>query len=241
MRTVLLSISILFLQSATAQRVVDVTNGDTRINASSFFTVSGTPFVNEKYVKLVEGSPYFSDDWLSGSLISVTGQEYKNLSLKLNLHSHEILYKDELGAEMIATTQIAEVILTNASGNNFRFVHSSRLPQQDANPLKTGWYLWFCSGTADLYKYYSKQMSESTPYGSATTEQKIKTKEKYLISYNNAFIEIGKLKEAPAIMANKKSELESFLKERDNKNLSMDDRFVALVQYYNSLFPPAKQ
>jgi hypothetical protein len=236
MRKVLVCFYILLLQNATAQRVVDVTSGDNRINASSFFTVSGTPFVNEKYVRLVEGSPYFYDDWLSGSLVSVDGQEYKNLSLKLNLHSHEILYRDELGTETIATTQIAEVILTNASGNNFRFVHSSRLPQQTTNPLKTGWYLWLCSGTADLYKFYNKQMSESTPYGSATSEQKIKTKEKYLISYNNAFIEIGKLKEAPGIMANKKSELETFLKEKDDKNLSMDDRYAALVQYYNSLF-----
>jgi hypothetical protein len=131
-------------------------------------------------------------------------------------------------------------VLTDAFGNNFRFIHSSALPQQPSNPLKVGWYQWLHSGTASLYKYFNKSMSESTPYGSATIEQKIKTKEKYMVSYNNAFIEIPKLKDAPAILANKKSEMESFIKDKDDSKKSMDDRFVALIEYYNSLFP-AKQ
>ncbi|MGZ5285725.1 MAG: hypothetical protein ACXWB9_01005 [Flavisolibacter sp.] len=235
MRTILLMVALAFLQPLFAQRTVDVTSGDNRLGPSSFFTVNGTPFANDKYVKLVEGTPYFQNDWLTGMVITPSGQEFKNISLKLNLHSGEVLYKDEKGSEMIATTPLKEVVLTDALGNNFRFIHSSSLPQNEANPLKAGWYQWLSSGSAGLYKYYNKQLSESAPYGSATTEQKIKTKEKFFIAYNNAYFEIAKTKEAPSILANKKTELETYLK-TENKAGTLDDRLTALVQHYNELF-----
>lgn len=235
MRLFILFIGLGLFQSLSAQRTVDVTNGDFRLNGSSFYTVGGTPFVNEKYVKLIEGSPYFSDEWLKGIVVTSNGTEYKDISLKLNLHSNEVLYKNDKDEEMIATTPIKEVVLTDAEGNNYRFVHSSTLVQQEANPIKTGWYLWLCSGAAGLYKYYNKLMSESTPYGSATTEKRIKTKEKYLVSYNNAFIELPKLKDIPNVLANKKTELQEYLK-KEEKTGNAEDRFVAIIEYYNSLF-----
>lgn len=236
MRTILIVASLCLAQTILAQRTVDVTNGDTRLGPSSFYTVGGTPFVNDKYVKLVDGSPYFKDEWLTGILISSTGQQYKDLSLKLNLHNNEVLYKDDKNSEMIATTAIKEIVLTDAEGNNYRFIHSSALPQQQSNPLDEGWYQWLCSGTAELYKYYHKLMSETTPYGSATTEQRIKTKARYLVHYNNAFLEIPKLKDAPSILANKKAELENFIKKNNDRNTSEDDRYITLIQYYNSFF-----
>jgi len=237
MRVLFFIACLCLFQPVFAQRTVDVTNGDNIVGSSSFFTVGGNPFVNDKYVKLVDGSPYFSNEWLKGMLVATTGQEYKNLYLKLNLHTNEVLYKDDKNAEMVSTTPVKEVVLTDANGTNYRFIHSSALPQQESNPLKQGWYQWLASGTTGLYKFYNKTLSESTPYGSATIEQRIKTKEKYLINYNNAYMEISKIKDAPSILLNKKKEVESFIKQKDDKNTSLDDRFVALIQYYNSLFP----
>jgi hypothetical protein len=78
------------------------------------------------------------------------------------------------------------------------------------------------------------------PYGSATTEQRIKTTEKYLVLYNNAFLEVKKIKDVPSILANKKKELEVFLKNNDDQKASMDDRFVKLIEYYNTLFKEQK-
>ncbi len=234
MKAILLVAALFCLQTSFAQKTVDVTSGDNRLGPSSFFTVNGTPFASDKYVKLVEGTPYFQKEYMEGMLVTTTGQEFKNLSLKLNLHSGEILYKNEKGEEMIATTPIREVVLTDALGNNFRFIHSASLPASQASPLKEGWYQWLVSGNASLYKFYNKQLTESAPYGSATTEQKIKTKEKYLVAYNNAYFEISKTKDAPGILANKKAELETYLKTEDKSN-SLDDRFTALIQHYNEL------
>jgi hypothetical protein len=239
MRRILAAIFMLSTQFCFSQRTVDVTNGDTRVGQNALVVVSGTPFVNEKYVSLVEGSPYFNEEWLKGVLVGQNGQEYKGLQIKLDLIENSIHYKDEKGNELITTTPIKEVVLTDALGNNYKFVHSSSLPETATN-LKKGWYLWLCSGTASLYKYYDKNILEHTPYNSATTEQKVRTTEKYLVLYNNAFVEVKKLKDAPAVLANKKTELEEFLKNKDSKDLSLDDRFLALVEYYNSLFTEKK-
>jgi hypothetical protein len=239
MRTILAAFCMLSAQFCFSQRTVDVTNGDNRVGQNALVVVSGTPFVNEKYVSLVEGSPYFSDEWLKGVMVGLNGQEYKGLSIKLDLIENQIHYKDEKGNELITTTPIKEVVLTDALGNNYKFIYSSSLPETASN-LKKGWYLWLCSGTASLYKYYDKSITEHTPYNSATVEQKIKTSEKYLVLYNNAFMDVKKLKDAPAVLANKKAEVEDYLKNRDNKDLTMDDRFLKLIEYYNSLFTENK-
>ena len=229
-----------FTGAFAQQRVVDVSNGDHNIGPSSFFTVAGTPFVSEKYVRLVEGTPYFRNEWMKGVLVGEKGQEYKGYDVKLNLHDPQILYKDEKGNELIATTRIKEVVLTDAFGGNYKFIHSSFMPVT-ASPLKEGWYQWLVSGTGSLYKYYNKTLNEQKPYNSATFEQRISTKETYLVHVNNAFLEIKKLKDAPEVLAFKKAELEDFLKNKDDKKAGMDDRFAALIEYYNSLTAKEKK
>ena len=58
--------------------------------------------------------------------------------------------------------------------------------------------------------------------------------------YNNAFFDVKKIKDVPSILSNKKNELEAFLKTKDDAKASMDDRFVKLVEYYNSLLKEQK-
>jgi len=218
---------------------VDVSNPDRRVGQSSFFIVGGTPFVNEKYVQVVDGSPYFKDEWMKAILINEANQEFKDISAKLDLITGEVHYLDANGNRFVATTPIKQVILTDATGNNYKFIHSSILPIA-SNKISEGWYLWLVSGTASLYKYFSKSVSEIKPYGSATAEQRIKTSEVYYVRYSNAYLEIKKLKDAPSVLANKKSEIEEYLKKKDEKNTSTDDRFTDLITFYNSLFQQQK-
>jgi hypothetical protein len=48
-------------------------------------------------------------------------------------------------------------------------------------------------------------------------------------------LEVKKIKDLPTVLANKKKELEDFLKKNDDEKASMDDRMVKLIEYYNSL------
>jgi hypothetical protein len=217
-----------------AQKTVDVTNGDVRVGASTFNVVNGTPFVNTKFVRLVEGTPYFSEEWMKAVLVGTDDYSYKNQVIKLDLFDNEVHYRDEKENEMITTTPLKELVLTDAQGNNYRFVKGSSM-EQTSPQNRSRWFMWMVSGPATLYKLFEKRVFEQTPYNSATTEQHIKTNEKYMVLYNNSLTEIKKLKDAPSVLANKKNELEEFLKNKDDKNKSMDERFIALVEYYNSL------
>jgi len=221
-------------QQSFAQQVVDVSKENSGVNTNTFYTVSGEPFVTTKFVNLVEGTPYFKDDWMGAILVDGKNNQYKSKSVRLDLLDNKIHFLDDGGREMIASLDAKQIIFTDTSGNNFKFLYSSALPG-DLKSVKHGWYLWLVTGKASLYKYFTKTLSEMRPYNSATYEQYIKTKASYLVLYNNALMEIKKLKDAPAVLANKKAELENFLKTKDKETDSMDDRFAALIQFYNSL------
>jgi len=239
MKTLCIACFTLLAGYCSAQRTVDVTNNDVRVGATTVNEVNGTPFINTKFVRLVEGSPYFSEDWMKAVLVGTDNYNYKNQVVKLDLFDNKVHYQDEKQVELITTTPLKELVLTDAQGNNFRFVKGSAI-QFTTPETKESWFLWLASGTASLYKLYNKRLFEQTPYNSATIEQHIKTTEKYMVLYNNGLLEIKKLKDAPSVLANKKSELEDFLKNKDDKNKSMDERFIALVEYYNSLVKEQK-
>jgi len=233
MKTILLLLLFSTALLANAQKAIDVTSGD--VNATNFFlAVNGEPVLLTKFTKLVEGSPYFKDDWWNGTIVLANGKEYKNIKTKVDLLDGDLRYLDEKGKERIATKNIKEATLFDSVRNlRYHFIHSSSLPAITGD--KQGWYQSLHAGQASLYKYFKKFISENKPYGSATTEQSIRTTEHYLVMYNNALLEIKKIKDAPQVLSNKKAEIEDYLKNKDNKNLSMDDRMAALIAYYNSL------
>lgn len=223
-------------QISSAQRVVDVSKENVAIGSHNFYSVGGEPFVNLKFVSLVEGSPYFRDKWMNATIIMPMGKEYKDIDVKLNLFDQQLHYKGENDAELVATTPIKSVIISDPSNDaRYHFVHSSFIPVTTNQFIKKGWFQLLDSSKASLYKSFSKNISENKPYGSATVEQKMRTSETYLVYFNNTFLEIKKIKDAPKVLGNKEKELEEFLAKKDDKKASMDERIVALVKYYNSL------
>lgn len=235
MKILLTVVSLMLFHFCFAQQVVDISKEDVRVSASKFFVSGGEPFASTKFVNLVEGTPYYKDEWLKGIVVDNTNYQYKGISLKLDLVENTVHYLDDHEKEFVATTPIKEIILTDAWGNNYKFLHSSSF-EKSVTLTKDTWYLWLGNGTASLYKAFKKVISENRPYGSATTEQHISTAEKYLILYNNGFLEVKKIKEVPSLLSNKKKELEEFLKNKDDQKASMDERMIKLIEYYNSLF-----
>src|SRR5215212_8987631 len=101
MKQFTLAFCLLASMVARAQTVIDVNKVQNAPGQSLYFIVGGVPFVNAKFVSLVEGTPYYKDEWLKGSLVSTEGKEFKNLLLKLDLVDNEVHYQDEKGNELI--------------------------------------------------------------------------------------------------------------------------------------------
>lgn len=237
MRSLILTTLSCITISTFAQKTVDVSKGSFN-PATDFYVVGGTPFVNTKFVSLVEGTPYFKEDWMKGSVVDKSGYMYKNLTLKLDLYDNELHYQDKEGTEMIATTPLKEVFLYDNNNKAYHFVASDLISSE---PMKRGYYLYLDSGSVRLYKRFHKELTETKPYGSATVEQRVITVGEYFIIRNNEVLQVKKMKDIPDLLSDKKTMLEEFLKNKDSKNASMDDRMTAVVNYYNSLLQsPAK-
>lgn len=216
-----------------AQKTVDVDKSD-GVAANSFYSVGGEPFVNTKFVRLTSGSPFFKDEWMKGTAVSAAGIRYKSGILKLDLLVNEVHFLDAAEKEMIVNSPLKELTLTDTiSGKVYHFINASyAAPSPSA---KKGWWLQAVSGKAALYQYFSKQLQENKPYGSATTEQTITTSEEFYILSNSALVQVKKPKDVAAILANKKAELEDFIKKNESKKISNAERLAQLVTYYNSL------
>jgi hypothetical protein len=228
MRLLTFAFLLLLAFEGNSQQVVDVSKQDVRVGYRTFFVSGGEPFVTTKFVNLLEGSPYFKDEWLKGVVVDAADRQYKDVKLRVDLYANTIHFLGDKDQEFVATIPMKEVVLTDDSGNNYRFDHSIAL-EKVTNAEKNRWYMWLASGTASLYKKMEKNLTEFKPYASSLTEQRIKTRETFLVLYKYSFHEVRKLKDVPSVLSDKKKDLEEFLKNKD------DDRMVNLLQYYNSL------
>jgi hypothetical protein len=232
MRTLLLgALIVLSLPLHSQKRTVDVEKSDVDA-ANQLYTVNGEPFLNTKFVRLVQGTPYYTDEWRYGMLVFENGKHYRGF-LKLDLLDNEIHYQDDKKNEFVVPLPVKRILLSKLDSSFETFVHASQLTS--AAPLSVKWLLKLGEDSLRLYKYFVKDVSEDRPYNSATYEQRIRTAETYCLYYNDAPVVIRKLKNAPALFEEKKPALEAFIKSTEGKQLSADERMIAFARYLRSL------
>ena len=230
-RFIFFLISILFVVVSFGQRVVDVDKFEG--NALNFLkTVGGEPMLSTKFVRLVDGTPYFSDMWMKGNVI-IEESEYRNIFLRVNLLETSLEFMDTKGDAMVCTMPIKQVILKDSvKGVQYHFVHSSFL--QENSEFRHSWLLQIVPGQTRLYKLDKKTINESRPYGSATTEQRILNSSSYYLLVNNELKRVKKTSDIPELLIAKKQELQDYIKV--NKLSAKDEKdMVRLVNYYNTL------
>ena len=231
-------LSLLLLFSAllcNAQRVIDVSQVDVTPTRGLFYVVGGNPFSMAKYAKVNEGSPFFKDEWMKGSVIVKSGDQYDNQLLRLDLISNELHYLDSVGQEMITTEKVVEVILKDTlSGNRYRFVYSSAIDVPKSEKPANGWYELLNMGAANMFCKHQKEIVETRPYGAATYDEAIKTTILYFIAYTENFYRIKKIKDIPDILTDKRTELNNYINSKDLSGKSESD-YKNLIEYYNSL------
>ena len=234
MRLVLLLLVFFISLISSAQKTVDVGKQDVNvIDPNFFFAVNGQPFVNAKFVKIVQGSPYFRDDWMQGSVMLNGGKAYFNNNLKLELVTNELHFIDTSNVEMIATGILKQIKLVDTvSQTIYTFIHSAFINGEN---IPGGWYELLADGKpASLFKQHVKSIVEVKPYGSATYEQLIETYERRMLLLNKNFTEIKNIKDLSNMFADKKNEVQQYIKDH-NLSSKSDNDLVQVVNYYNSL------
>jgi hypothetical protein len=227
----LLTVILFSLTAAFAQRVIDVDNFEG--SALHYFrAVGGEPLMNTKFVRLVQGTPYFSDKWMKGSVF-IEDSEYRNFNLRVNTLETTLEFMDRKGEQMICTMPVKRVVLNDSlTGTRYTFVHGSFLPE---NPeTRKSWLIQLDSGAANLYKLEKKQVNEIRPYGSATTEQHILSNYFYFVLYNNELRRIKKVTEVPDFLSSRKNELNEYIK-TNRPNIKSEKDMIRFIEHYNSL------
>lgn len=227
---ILLCSSTILLQ---AQKTVNVAEGNTSAMSPSFFSVvGGEPVVFAKFAKIVDGTAYFSDEWMKGNVVINGGNQFSGVYLKLDLYNNEVHYRDLKGNELVAITSIQKLILFDSSSQLiFNFVNGEYI---NANSHVKGWYQLLADGKASVFKQIKKQMNENKPYGSATIERSVQTSFQYYALYNESFIQVKKFKEIPDILSDKKDEVSKYIG-ANKLSGKTDDDYMAVFNYYNGL------
>jgi hypothetical protein len=196
--------------------------------------INSEPFLTSKYEKLVEGTPFFSNDWMKGTVVLPNGDIYKNMYIRIDLLEGTLQYRNDKGEERIARAPVKEVLLAEGGNDSaYRFAPAAALPFKAP---KGGWHQRLHSGKVALYKHFGKELLQDKRYGSSTTEQRITTHITYFILVNGTATEVKKLKELPYALPDKEKELRAFIR-KGAGSMPEDKRFADAVAYYNSLLP----
>lgn len=187
----------------------------------------------QKYDKVVQGSAYFSGNWIEGKVILSLGTVYDSLMIKLDLLDKSVHYIDQSGTDMTVSSPIRRVFLQDRVGRKeYTFDNSTYLSFPQSAPR--GWYQVLAEGKASVYKLIEKRMSEDKSYGSATPEQTIITNSNFYLFVNSALTRVKKIKDLPGLLADKKEEMKTYISTNDLSGQSEDD-FIKAITYYNSL------
>jgi hypothetical protein len=235
MRYLFLSLFLLVYLAGQSQqtKVVDLNKNDAPTIGSLYYVVGDAPVSSTKYVKIVAGTPYFSETWMRAQLEMERGTIYQRILVRLDLMANELQYVGPNGTELIATTPVKTVTLKDSiTQKEYKFVNSVFL--QLSKDMEHGWYQQLTSGTATLYKKAQKSIKEDKPYGSATVEQTINTYSQYYIDIKSSLTLIKKIKEIPDLLKDKKDELVKYISSHKLSGKT-DEDYIELVTYYNTL------
>ncbi len=224
-------ISIVALNCA-AQTVVDVDSTNVAVNHNNFYTVSGEPRVNSRFTRLVSGSPYLLTRWASTEIRLKDGKIARAVPVRLNLIDNEIHYLKG-DAEYILERPVRELILTDTV-TDFVYVFRNGYPATGKINARTLLQV-MTEGKRTLLKHHRKQVNETKPYGSATTEQKIRNSDVFYIYEDGRMIPIkSSRQDILGFFSDQKSALESFIK-AEGLQFKNEGDLVRLVEYYNKL------
>jgi hypothetical protein len=196
--------------------------------------VNGRPMMlRSEY--LIEGSPFFYQDYCSANLKVRNGKSYNGVQVKLNLQQNLVIYDAGDGKEMAAITPIEKIVFLNCADPSKNQVFRSGFPPIDGQTVNS-FYLVLDSGRVTLLKQIGVNYRDVKYYGSNQTTRVFEQKE-MLYAYQPGMGMKRLAKEEAAVLAllsDQRKALQSFLAANDLKCRKEAD-LVKAFQFYNAI------
>jgi hypothetical protein len=232
----IVSIIILGCLTGKAQQVVDVNSSEFKAADQRTVenAVNGLILQPYKYVKITDGTPYFNKEYMKARLFDAAGTGYACNAVRLNLMDDEVDFKDATGAEMVATTPVKRIQLTDTTtGKQYLFVTGDQIPEADKEEAKA-WLQVLVNDKISLCKKVKKSIHETIPYGTSTTEEDIVTFNTYFVRMNNAFTPARNWQDFVGLFSDRKAAVDDYVHSHKLKGKS-DKDYIELVQFYNTV------
>ncbi len=180
----------------------------------------------------IQGNPFFSSNWMAGTILTERGIEYSNLLLKFDMYNGQLVFG--VNDSMFRFTEpVKEFVLKNPSNekiNSAKFINSAFVH----NLLPSGFVQELCKGKVNFYKSYKKVVVELAAYNSVATKQFEDKVTYFIIKDNNLTSIILNKKQAEEIFKDKWVEVASYL-EQNQLSAKNEKGWAAAVLYFNSL------
>lgn len=178
-----------------------------------------------------EGSPYYSKEFLPGSVTILKGHTYNGLQLKINFHSNEIIFLDQEGNEMVVAQPVERIVLQTANGiKTFRSGYGP-IDNHDGNSF----YEVLDSGSISYLKYTEVSFSERQPYPNARFVRTYRDRALYYAAKGTQLQKLPKnIEEIPALFTGKELKVAELIK-KDKLKLKKENDMIQLFRHANLL------
>jgi hypothetical protein len=231
---ILVFLSLMFYSgNCISQRVINVDDPPARLPNSAFYITGGHTVSTTKYIRVISGSPYFSETWMKGTVYLTDSTVARNVRVRLDLFDGSLLYINENNEEMISVLPVYQVsILDTVTNKKYIFIHSSTIAGESKN--KKTWYEVLAGEKFTLLKEYHKEVLETKAYASSVTEQEIRTSERYFIGVNNTISRVKTLPDIVALAGDRAGQLQQYISENKLSPKKETD-LISLVRYCHTL------
>jgi hypothetical protein len=191
--------------------------------------ISGSPVSESKYVN-VEGNPFLTEEWVKSDVKLANGTVYKDVAVRLDVVTDELLFKNTDGKILAFVDPVAEFtfISTNQHFINGISGLSGYTPKSYFQALN--------EGKAKILKKTNKTVVERKEYNSATTTKSfVENSAYFLLTSAGQIVPLKKDKKfILATLGDKSGPLETYINDK-KLNLKKDADLTNLVDYYNTL------
>lgn len=227
------------LVSYGQQQLSAVSDGINRVNNDLLTSWLNDIRPDGEDLSKVEGSPYFLDEWVYGKVVSVRGERYGDVRLKLNLYQKELMVqplnsKDSFLMDDSKLLQFAFV----SQDSTHTFVRVQKLEGQKPEPY-LDFYQLLVSGNMNLLYQPIVEIREPPKTTMATAGGRgagFYSREDNFYLYNGVSLEEIKGARKPLLKAlgRHQKEVDKFISDNKLKPNKPED-LIKIVSFYNQL------
>lgn len=229
MKHILFLIILLISHTAYAQTNYELSKAMDFFQTQKMFSGENKNMLTESDI---EGSPYFTEDFVEGSVYTTSKVHYQDIPLRYNIYNDEMEFKSpEGGIAAIAAPEIIEKITFGEHTMEY-------IPFTNLKKIRRGFFILLEEGNAKLYARLNvdyKAPEPAAPYKDPEPAKFIEKPYSYYIRIGmEAAQKMESKNDVEAVFPDHQKEIADFIKKNKVRHRN-EKKLKELVNYYNSL------